>query len=118
MKKILIVIAVVIAGLIAYNYVTSGEFSVVPSFTLSEDEKELKALENRFNAAVKQYSQAGRTAGLSGMDTTADAEAARLSVQQISKELKSLQKRLSSDSLIRRAERLAADVREFAEKLR
>jgi hypothetical protein len=117
MKKILIVAAVVIVGLIVYNYVTTGEFSVVPSFALSEDERELKALEDRFKAAVKQHSQAGRTAGLSGMDTTADAEAARLSVQQISKELRSLRKRLSSDSLIRRAENLTASVRDFADKL-
>jgi hypothetical protein len=116
-KKIVIVILVVVAGLITYNYVTTGELSVVPSFTLSEDERELNALEDRFNAAVKQYSQAGRAAGLSGMDTTADAEAARLGVQQISKELKSLQKRLSSESSIRRAENLIAAVRDFSDKL-
>lgn len=117
MKKIVVVFLVVVAGLITYNYVTTGEFSVVPSFTLSEDERELNALEDRFNAAVKEYSQAGRTAGLSGMDTTADAEAARLSVQQISKDLKSLQKRLSSESSIRRAENLFAAVRGFSDNL-
>jgi len=117
MKQVVVVILLVVAGLITYNYVTTGKFSVVPSFTLSEDERALNALEERFNAAVKQYAQASRTAGLSGMDTTADAEAARLSVRQIAKELKPLRKRLSSESTIRRAENLSTAVQEFSASL-
>ena len=117
MKKIVVVILVVVAGLITYNYVTTGKLSVVPSFTLSEDERELNALEDRFNADVKQYSQASRTAGLSGMDTTADAEAARISVREIGKELKPLQERLTTESATRRAENLSVAVREFSASL-
>ena len=118
MKKILIVVVIAVAGLIAYNYVNTGEITVIPSFTLSEDERELKALEDRFNAAVRQYSQAGRTAGLSGLDTTADADAARRSVQQIDKDLKALRKRLSAESAIRKADELAASVRNFSASLK
>jgi hypothetical protein len=116
-KKIVVVIVAVVAGLIAFNYVSTGEFSLIPSFTLSEDERELKALEDRFKAATKQYSQAGRTAAVSGIDTTSDVEAARRSVRQISKELKALRKGLSSESSIRKAEELAASVRSFSESL-
>ena len=117
MKKIVVVILVVVAGLLAFNYVSTGRFALVPSFAVSEDERAVKALEDRFNAAVKQYSQASRTAGMSGLDTTADAEAARVTVRQISKELKPLQKRLTSESAIRRAENLSAAVQEFSASL-
>ena len=117
MKKILIVIAVLVAALVTYNYVTTGRLSLVPSAALSEDEQSLRALEDRFSAASKEYSQATRTAGLSGLDTTAEAEAALRSVGQIEKELKSLRQRLTSQSEIQRADYLASAVREFSRRL-
>lgn len=118
MKKILVAIAILAAALIAYNYTTTGNLTLVPSLALSEDERALKGLEDRFSAATRQYSQASRTAGLSGMDTTADAEAALRSVRQIEKDLQALRKKLSSQSAAQRADYLAAAIREFSGRLR
>lgn len=117
MKKAVIVILLLVAALIAYNYFTAGELTLIPSFTKSEDERALEALEERFDQAVKQYSQAARSAGMAGIDTTADAEAARRAAEQIGKELKALRGRLSSESLKARAENLAASAKEFSDDL-
>ena len=70
-----------------------------------------------FSAATRQYQQAARTAGLSGLDTTADANAALRSLRQIDKELGALRKRLSSQSAVQRAEYLEAAIKEFSAKL-
>ena len=117
MKNVLIVVVLVVGGLVAYNYATSGELSLVPSFTASAEEQELKGLEKRFDAARKQYNQAGRVAGMSGIDMTADVAAVQRSLSQIQRELKALQKRISDGKVVRRAKSLAREVREFAEKL-
>lgn len=117
MKKIVVVAAVLVVGLVAFNYLTTGSITLIPAFDTSEEARALKDLEDRLDAAAKRYSQATRTAGLSGLDTTADAEAARRELRRIEKDLKSLRKRLSADSEIRRADELAAAVRLFSEKL-
>jgi hypothetical protein len=118
MKKILVVIAVLAAALLTYNYFSTGRLTLVPSAMQSEEEQALESLEDRFSSATRQYSQASRTAGLSGLDTTADAETALRSLSAIDKELKSLRKRLSDKSAIQRADYLAAAIREFSGKLR
>jgi hypothetical protein len=117
MKKIIVVIAVLAAALVAYNYVSTGRLTLVPAMMMSQDEQALQSLEDRFSAATRQYSQAARTAGLSGLDTTADADAALRSLKQIDKDLQTLRKRLSSQSAIQRAEYLSAAIQEFKAKL-
>ena len=77
MKKAIVAVLFVVAGLLAYNFATTGELTLVPSFALSEDERQLKDLEARFKAARKEFAGAHRTAAVSGIDMTADAEAAR-----------------------------------------
>ena len=117
MKKILVVVAVLAAALVAYNYVSTGRLTLVPAMMVSQDEQALRSLEDRFSAATRQYQQAARTAGLSGLDTTADANAALTSLRQIDKELRALRKRLSSQSEIQRADYLSAAIKEFSAKL-
>ena len=117
MKNLLIIVVLVVGGLVAYNYATSGELSLVPS-TASAEEQELKGLEKRFDAARRQYSQAGRVAGMSGIDMTADVVAVQRRLSEIQRELKALRKRISEDRVGRRAKGLARDIKEFAEKLR
>ncbi len=117
MKKALIAAIVLVGGLVAYNYATTGELSVIPSFSLSEEERQIQDLEDEFQAARKEYAQAHRAASVSGIDTTGDVRAARQTVARISKELESLRKRLSEDRARRRAESLASMVREFAREL-
>ena len=39
MKKFAVVLVVVVVGLLGYNYGTTGEFKLVPSFSNSEEEQ-------------------------------------------------------------------------------
>jgi len=117
MKKALIAALVLVGGLVAFNYATTGEFSVIPSFSQSEEVRQVKSLEDEFDAARRQYAQANRSASISGIDTTGDVRAAQEAVARISRELETLRKRLSEDAARRKAESLAATVREFAREL-
>jgi hypothetical protein len=117
MKKIAIVVVLLVGGLLAFNYATQGKLTLMPSFALSEEEQQVKDLEDRFDAARKQYAQANRTASVGGIDTTSDVIAAQKSVRQVARELKDLTRQLSSDSAKRRAGSLDASVQEFLREL-
>ncbi len=118
MKNLLVGIVVVVLGLLAYNYVTTGEVSLTAAFTLSAEEQQVRELERDLHSTIKSFNEAGRTAGLAGVDMTADADAARRTVLQIKKEVKALQKRLTEDGAKRRAAELAAEVDKFVAELR
>jgi hypothetical protein len=96
-KRIALVLVLAAAALVAYNYVTTGRLALIPTATLSAQEKELKDLETRVKQAVRQYAEAGRAAGLSGVDTTSDAEAARVEIQKVQKQLDELGRKASAD---------------------
>lgn len=118
MKKLLILVAVLVVGLLAYNFATTGEVKLIPSFGLSDEEQAVKDLEDRFDAAKSEFAQAHRAAGVSGVDTSSGAEAARRSAQSIQQELASLRKNLSSDDAVDRAAGLATAVDRFLDEMR
>ena len=119
MKKLVVLIAVLAAGMLIYNYATTGTLSVLPpSLAMSDDERAVQALEERFDDARRQFSQAGRSAGLSGMDTTGDADGALRSVQKIADELAALQQKLPSGPAKDKAETLAASIEDYTRSLR
>jgi alcohol dehydrogenase class IV len=117
MKKLAVFVVVAIAVLVAFNYATTGELTLAPSFSKSEEEREVQDLQRDFAAAQKQYAQAYRAAGLSGIDTTADADAAIESVKRVTRELESLRKRLSEVGAKRSADELAIAVGTFQKNL-
>ena len=117
-RNVVIVIMVLVVALVGYNYFTTGQFSLLPSQGLSDGERALKDLEDRLADARTKYSQAARTASVSGIDTTADAEAARLSARQISTDLTALRERLTDETEIREADELAGAVQDFLGTLR
>lgn len=107
MKSLIWLIIIVVIGFIVYN-------QIFPP--LSEEEKEVKALEEKFNLALKDLQQAQRTAGLSGVDTTADAQGAINKVELVKEELMSLKERLKEEAAIKRAAALEVKVMEFLRK--
>jgi hypothetical protein len=117
-RNVVIVIAVVLVALVGYNYFMTGQFSLLPSQGLSDGERAIKDLEDRLADARTRYSQAARTASVSGIDTTADAEAARLSARQIATDLDALRRRLTDSAEIEEADKLAGAVDEFLGTLR
>ena len=117
-RNVVIVVAVLLVALVGYNFYTTGQFSLLPSQGLSEGERALKDLENQLADARTRYTQAARTAGVSGIDTTADAEAARLSARQIATDLDAIRQKLTDETEIREADDLAGAVQEFLGALR
>jgi hypothetical protein len=79
-----------------------------------DDVSELSA---RLDAAERNYQSAGRAAGLSGMDTTAEAANALAEVESIERELKDLSRTAPPEKKTR-IDGLLARVAEVQRKLR
>ena len=118
MKKLVMVIAFGLAALLAYNYSTTGQLTLIPGGKLSAAEQQLRELEDELATIRKQTGQAHRVASLSGTDMTADVEAARRALARLDKSLVELRKRLDSDSARKRAGRLARDIAAFKDEMR
>jgi|GEM_PF-1010252 len=113
MKNIVVLIVVAVAALLAYNFFTNGELSLMPSGPSSAEGRELMRLERGFEKAEKEFGQALRSAGMAGLDTTGDAEAAMDEARHVERDLAKLMPRLKAEDERRKAERLKMRIREF-----
>ena len=100
MKKLVLAAVLIVAALVAYNYVTTGAIALIPGATMSEQEREIDNLVDRLRAATVQFAQAGRAAGMSGLDTTADAEGARQQIMAIERKAREMQAKLTDKSRV------------------
>jgi hypothetical protein len=89
-KKIIVGIVLAVVALVAFNFVATGEITLIPTTPLSAEARALNHLYERFVAATHQINQAEKAAGASGIDTTGDVQAAMSELDQIEKELKEL----------------------------
>jgi hypothetical protein len=118
MKKVIpLLIVIVLATLLGYNYLSTGRLTLIPGAALSDEEKQLASLEKALRAAERSFAQAGRAAGMAGIDTTADAEAALRDVEMIDKQLKDMKKSASSEAIKTKIERLERQVAEVKRKM-
>ena len=90
-KNLVIAVVLGVVALLALNFLTTGELTLVPTTPLAAHAREVDRLEDRFVTAAHEYTQAGRAAGMTGMDTTSQAQAALEDLNRIEAELKSLQ---------------------------
>ncbi len=116
-RSVVIAVMLIVTAFVSYNWFTTGRLTLIPSQGISQNERALKNLNDWMVDAQTQYSQAARTASVSGIDTTADAEAARLQIKKIQEELDALRKDLTEEAEIRQADKLAAELEEFASAL-
>jgi len=93
MKKVVLLIVVLVGIWLGVNYVRTGQFSLMPT-TLSTDEQHVRDLEQQITAINDQMSQAGRAAGMTGMDTTQDVSALMVKKEKMEKELVEARKKL------------------------
>jgi hypothetical protein len=105
MKKLVVVIFLLAGGLLVYNYAATGELTLVPSLALSQEQQQVRDLEDRYDRARKEMAQAGRSAGLTGMDTSSQMSAGLEQMAAMEKEAKELEKDLREPGA---RERLAA----------
>jgi hypothetical protein len=89
MRVLLAAMVLALAGLVAYNYVTSGELRVIPA-RASSDELDLRRLQQRFDDARRELSEAARNAGKAGDDVAARTEAARRKLTEVKRDLDAL----------------------------
>ena len=96
MKKVVLLIVVLAAAWIGFNYVKTGQFTLMPT-QVSADEQHLKDLEQQLADVNAQMAQAGRMAGMTGMDTTADVGALMEKKTRLEKEIAEAKKKLLSN---------------------
>ena len=118
MTKIIILIMITVAGLVAYNYFTTGEMSLIPSATLSEEELEVKSLADSFREAQGHVRQAERTAAVSRVGNLDAVEDAINEIDRIESDIVTLKSGLQSASAIEAAERLEGEIEEFKSGVR
>jgi len=93
MKKLALLIVVLVVVWLGVNYVRTGQLSFMPT-SLSAEEQHVRDLEGELKGVEDQMSQAGRTAGITGMDTTADVSALMVKKDKLQKELEEARKKI------------------------
>jgi hypothetical protein len=117
MKNLITIAVVVVVGLVAFNYFQTGEFSILPA-SKSVEEQELNRLKGDFTRAAQEFRQAGRQAGLGGIDSTAQAESALKAVDGVERDLKLLKKRTTDPKVLSKIDDLLEEVREYKQSVR
>jgi pyridoxal biosynthesis lyase PdxS len=106
MRAVVIILILAIVGFLVYT-----QF-----FSLTEEEKMVKAVENEFDEAVGNFLRAGRTMAGTGLDTTSDVDDAVRKIRKADKELQELMTRLTEESAKKRAEKLKNKIKTFTTK--
>ncbi len=109
-KKVLIGVFVALLGLIAFNWFTTGEVALIPATPLSAEGRELSRLEGEFAAATHDYYQASRSAGMTGVDTTAEARAALNELDRIERVLLELRRDNPTPAHSRRIDQMLENI--------
>src|SRR5262245_31000043 len=112
-KKIAFGIALAAVALIAFNYVTTGEITLIPTTPLSAEARELNTLHERFVTATHQLNQAGKAAGATGMDTSSEAQAALSELDSIELRLKELKGQTTAPEEIAKIDQILADIQKI-----
>ncbi len=80
---------------------------------LTDEEKEVQLIENKFNSGVEEYMQAVRKAGGLGMDTISDVDDAIGKIRGTKEAILNLKRRLKDAVAIEKANALEAKMRQF-----
>ena len=118
MKKLAAILVLVLAGWVGYQYSQTGQLPFGSSTPSTPEEQELASLFDQFRTAQKQFQSAGRQAGMTGLDTTAEADAALQTVNQVEKALERLKGKITSQEGREKADELALEIRAFKAKFR
>ncbi len=94
MKKVVLLIVVLAVVWIGFNYVKTGHFTLLPT-AMSAEEEHLKDLEQELAQVNAQMAQAGRMAGMTGTDTTADVAALLEKKTRLEKEIAAAKKQVA-----------------------
>ena len=93
MKKLALLVVVLVGIWLGVNYMRTGQFSFLPT-ALSAEEQQVQDLERELAGVNAELAQSGRTAGMTGMDTTADVSALMQKKERIEKQLEEARRRI------------------------
>ena len=110
MRTLIFIIVIAVVGFVAYNFLTTGELTLIPSGSLSSDEQAVRELRDEFVEGQKQYRQAGRAVAMSGVDATADVEDFLADLDRLYAEAKRLKPKLTSQPAKRDLDRLIREI--------
>lgn len=116
-KNLITIAVVVVVALVAFNYFQTGEFSLMPGGGMSQEEKELNRLKGDFRRAAQTYRQAGRAAGMSGLDMTSDVEAALQTVDGVERDAKALRKRTTDPKVKAKIDEFLAEIKKYKQDI-
>lgn len=92
MKAIVLILVLVLAAVLAHNYVQTGEIGF--NVSLSEEKREIRHLEERLSDASRTYRVAGRATAVGGMAPDAGVETAAADVRQVERAIEELRQRI------------------------
>ncbi|HZE88001.1 MAG TPA: hypothetical protein VE404_00570 [Verrucomicrobiae bacterium] len=103
-KKLLVVVVLAaLSVVVGCNMISSKK--------LSADEQQISDLESRVEAAKSKIASASHAAGMTGMDATADADAAMSDLERTETEIVALRERTHDAAVKSRCERLMDESR-------
>jgi peptidoglycan hydrolase CwlO-like protein len=86
MKKLIVLVILALAIWLGVNFARTGKLSLMP-LAVSPEQQHLDDLEAELKSIDSQIDQAGRAAGATGMDTTADVSALMTRKEKLQKEI-------------------------------
>jgi phage shock protein A len=93
MKKLVFLVILAVGVWLGVNYVRTGKVAFLPEVR-DAAEKEIDDLEDQLAEVKKQIEQAGRAAGLSGMDTTSDVSSLMEKKRRLEERIAEMRKKL------------------------
>ena len=118
MQKIVLIVVVIVLGLLAFNYFTTGELSLMPAGSSGDDGGELNRAARRVprcRARVPPGRTRRRRCG--GLDTTDAAGAALAAVERVEEKVEALAKRTDDVDVRAEAEKLLAEIKKYKEDI-
>ncbi len=82
----------------------------MPGSSMSDESREVNRLRGDFRHAAQQYRQAGRSAGLSGLDTTPDAENALTTIDGVERDLKKMAEKVEDPKVRQEIDELLEEI--------
>jgi len=107
MKKLLFLLILLMGGAVTIYYFATGE---MPWVAVSEEEQQVIQLRSTVRTAYSQFQQDGRTASLSGIDTSGMASDCMSKIEQAEKDLEALRPRLKTVRASTTASQLASEI--------
>lgn len=89
MKALVLILLLVVAAVLAHNYVQTGEIGF--NVSVSEEKREILRLEDRLSEAVASYRVAGRGTAIGGMAPDSSLESVAAEVREIEREIEALE---------------------------